>query len=73
LSSEPLRQEAERGWEESDRSAAKGIRRRSKKAEAHKRRRERSGAKDDVIARLSERVDQLERQLAEHLAAHSEQ
>ena len=66
LTSEPLRREAERGWEESDRSAAKGVQRRNDKARAHKIRRQTDRDKDELIARLTQRVAQLEEELAKH-------
>jgi hypothetical protein len=67
FTSEPLRREAERGWEESDRSAAKGIERRNNKARAHKRRRQTTREKDQLIARLTQKVARLEAELAKHL------
>jgi len=63
----PLRREAERGWEESDRSAAKGIQRRGDKARAHKLRRQTSRHKDELIARLRKRIAHLEEELAKYL------
>ena len=70
FTSEPLRREAERGWEESDRSAAKGIERRNNKARAHKRRRQTAREKDALIARLTQKVARLEKELAKHLKPH---
>jgi len=67
FSYEPLRQEAERGWEDSARSAADGNQRRNKKARGHKLRREASRAKDELIARLAQRVARLEQELAKYL------
>ena len=66
FTSESLRREAERGWEESDRSAAKGIERRNIKARAHKRRRQTAREKDALIARLTQKVARLEEELAKH-------
>ena len=67
FTSEPLRREAERGWEESDRTAAEGIRRRKNKARAHKLRRQTAREKDELIARLEKKVARLEEELAKHL------
>ncbi len=67
FTSAPLRREAERGWEESDRSAAEGVKRRNDKARAHKLRRQTARDKDALIARLTRKVAQLEEQLAKLL------
>ena len=64
---EPLRQEAERGWEESDKSAANGTRRRAEKVRAQKLRRQSAREKDALIARLTERVARLEEELAKRV------
>jgi hypothetical protein len=64
---DPLRREAERGWAQSDESAAHGMQRRNKKARAQKLRRKVSRAKDDLIANLTERVTRLEAELAKLL------
>jgi len=72
FNSEPLRREAERGWEESDRSAAKGVQRRNNKARAHKLRRQSAREKDQLIARLTQKVARLEAELAKHLKRRQE-
>ena len=68
--SEPLRHEAERVWDESDRSTATGLERRNKRSQAQKLRRQSSREKDDLIARLSEKVARLEGELARYLQRH---
>ena len=72
FTSEPLRREAERGWEESDRSTAKGVQRRNNKARAHKLRRQSAREKDQLIARLTQKVARLEAELAKHLKRRQE-
>jgi hypothetical protein len=59
--SEPLRQEAERRWAESDQAAVKRTRRTKARVQAHSERRQAARDKDEEIGRLRAELDRARR------------